>query len=73
MTIEIIRSETEGRVLDAVVEVGDKVSADDPLILIEIMKMHIPVLAGKAGVVKSLLVSAGDNISEGQPVAELEV
>jgi acetyl-CoA carboxylase biotin carboxyl carrier protein len=42
------------------------------LIIIEAMKMEIPVIAPESGRVVSLLVKEGDMIAEGDTVAELE-
>ena len=45
--------------------VGDTVAEDDPLVILESMKMEIPLLAPQAGVVREILVVEGEPIAEG--------
>ena len=45
--------------------VGDNVAEDDPLVILESMKMEIPLLAPRSGVVKEILVAEGEPIGEG--------
>lgn len=72
MALEHIKSEITGKVWKVEVKPGDRVEEEHPLIIIESMKMEIPVLATAAGVVKDVLVAPGDDVSEGQDVAVLE-
>lgn len=65
-------SEVTGSVWKVLVAVGDSVEADAPVILIESMKMEIPVLAPDSGVVAEVLVAVGDPITEGQTVVTLK-
>lgn len=51
---------------------GDKVEAGDTLVVIESMKMAIPVITEDSGVVKEILVKKKDPVAEGQVVAILE-
>lgn len=60
-----VRSEIAGSVWKIEVAVGDSVAEDDPLLVLESMKMEIPLLAPRAGVVKEILVAEGDPIDEG--------
>jgi len=60
-----VRSEIAGAVWKIEVAVGDTVAADDPLIVLESMKMEIPLLAPRAGIVKEILVAEGEAIDEG--------
>jgi acetyl-CoA carboxylase biotin carboxyl carrier protein len=64
-------SEVAGSVWKVLVAVGDKVEPDAPVLLIESMKMEIPVLAPEAAVVTEILVAVGDLIAEGQAVATI--
>jgi len=50
---------------------GDSVQTDDEMIIIESMKMHIPVTAPSAGRVESVAVNEGDQVSEDDLVATL--
>lgn len=55
-----------------VVKEGDTVSDGDTLVILESMKMEIPVLAEEAGVVAQLKVAEGDVIQEGDLIAVIE-
>jgi acetyl-CoA carboxylase biotin carboxyl carrier protein len=65
-------SEVTGSIWKVLVAVGDTVEADTPVILVESMKMEIPVLAPDTGVVAEVLVAVGDPVSEGQAVITLK-
>jgi biotin carboxyl carrier protein len=67
-----VRSEIAGSVWKIEVRVGDKVAEDDPLIVLESMKMEIPLLAPRAGVVREILVAEGEPIAEGDVAVILE-
>jgi len=60
-----VRSEIAGSVWKIEVAVGDTVAEDDPLVILESMKMEIPLLAPQAGVVREILVAEGEPIAEG--------
>jgi len=66
-----IESDLAGQVWKVLVKEGDEVTADQPLLILESMKMEIPVMSPDAGRVARLLVGEGDQVSEGQVVAEL--
>ena len=65
-------AEIVGNVGEVLVAVGDQVDAEDPVVLLESMKMEIPVLAEVAGTVVALAVTAGDLVQEGDAIAEIE-
>ncbi|SLN47333.1 acetyl-CoA carboxylase biotin carboxyl carrier protein subunit [Oceanibacterium hippocampi] len=67
-----IESEITGTVWKIETAVGNRVAEDDVLMILESMKMEIPVLATDAGVVKSIEVEEGANIAEGQSLVILE-
>ena len=67
-----VKSEIAGAVWKIEVAVGDSVAEDDPLIVLESMKMEIPLLAPRAGVVAAILVSEGEPIGEGDVAVILE-
>ena len=67
-----VKSEMVGTVWKIVVEVGEEVEEEDTLIILESMKMEIPVEAPADGVVKELRVAEGDSVQEGDVVAVLE-
>ncbi|RSM95644.1 hypothetical protein DMB42_49370 [Nonomuraea sp. WAC 01424] len=55
-----------------VVREGDTVSEGDTLVILESMKMEIPVLAEDEGVVTQIKVAEGDVIQEGDLIAVIE-
>lgn len=67
-----VLSELPGKVFELEVEEGQSVSEDDPLIILESMKMEIPVVSPVNGVVKKILVAIDDSVAEGQEVAIIE-
>ena len=69
---ESVKSEITGKVWKIVVPEGGSVGEEEPIIIVESMKMEIPVLAPMAGKVTKILVKEGDDVSEGQEVAIVE-
>lgn len=67
-----VRAEMVANVWQVVVSEGDTVSDGDTLVILESMKMEIPVLAEDDGVVAQLKVSEGDVIQEGDLIAVIE-
>ena len=67
-----IKSEITGTVWKIQSRPGDKVESGDTLIVIESMKMEIPVITEDAGTVKEIRVKEKDPVAEGQVVAILE-
>ena len=63
-----ICSEIAGTVWKVLVEVGEAVEADVPLLLLESMKMEIPVTSSDSGVVIEIFVAEGDMVAQGSPV-----
>jgi 3-methylcrotonyl-CoA carboxylase alpha subunit len=60
-----------GKVLKILVEVGQKVSAGDPLIILEAMKMEHTMRAVVDGVVESILVGDGEVVGPGQMLVQI--
>lgn len=69
--IELL-SDVTGSVWKVLKEPGQTVEVDEPILLIESMKMEIPVVSEKPGRVVAIVVSEGDAVSEGQVVVEIE-
>lgn len=59
-------------VAEILVKVGDTISVDDSIILLESDKASVEVPSTSAGVVKSILVNLGDEVAEGTVLIELE-
>ncbi|MFV0307621.1 MAG: biotin/lipoyl-binding carrier protein [Desertimonas sp.] len=66
-----VTSEIPATVWQVKVAVGDQVDVDDELVVLESMKMEIPVLAPVAGTVTALHVAPEDRVAEGDPVADI--
>jgi biotin carboxyl carrier protein len=60
-----------GTVWKVEVSVGQSVAAGETLLIVESMKMEIPVSAQAAGVVKEIFVAEGDLIEDGMTVLQL--
>jgi acetyl-CoA carboxylase biotin carboxyl carrier protein len=67
-----IRSEITGSLWKVLKQPGDTVTDEDALMILESMKMEIPILAEANGKVVELPVKEGQPIAEGQVVAVLE-
>lgn len=67
-----VLSEVSGSVWKIEAASGTEVGADDTILIIESMKMEIPVAAPRAGKVVELRVAEGDPVKEGQVVAVIE-
>ena len=72
MAIVDVKTEITGNVWKIVARVGQKLAEDEPIMILESMKMEIPVSAPEAGTVKEILVAEGDVATEGSVVARIE-
>lgn len=61
-----------GKILKVEKKVGDRVEEDDVVIVMEAMKMEIPVVAPVSGAIKEIKVSPGDAVEADQALAEIE-
>ena len=66
-----IRSEVSGSVWKVEVVVGQKVNEGDTLVVVESMKMEIPVTAPSAGTVTEILVAEGEAVVDDQVILML--
>ena len=69
---EEIRAEIVGNVLKVVAKSGDLLGIGDTLVILESMRMEIPVQAAAPGTVRSIVVSEGDVVREGDLLAVME-
>ena len=69
---EEIKAHITGVVFQVAAKRGDRVAAGDAVIVLESMKMEIPVEAPRAGVVQAIRVAEGQTVQEGDVVAVLE-
>jgi acetyl-CoA carboxylase biotin carboxyl carrier protein len=68
---EVVRAEMVANVLQVLVGPGDEVAPGEAVVVMESMKMEIPVLAEHGGRVESVGVSVGDVVQEGDVLVEL--
>jgi acetyl-CoA carboxylase biotin carboxyl carrier protein len=71
-TADIV-AEMVANVMTVTVAPGDAVTAGDTVILLESMKMEIPVLSEKSGTVAAVKVAAGDVVQEGDILVSLDL
>ena len=67
-----VKSQIKAIVWKVLKETGDTVKIDDEIIILESMKMEIPISSELNGKIKSIEVNEGDEVDEGQVVATLE-
>lgn len=67
-----VNSEIAGSVWKIVSQEGNVLAAGDVILILESMKMEIPVTAPKAGALSKLHVAEGDMIGEGQLIATID-
>jgi acetyl-CoA carboxylase biotin carboxyl carrier protein len=67
-----VEAHITGTVWKIEVEVGDSVEEGDTVVILESMKMEMPVEAEDPGIVKEIRVSEGESVSEGDTLVVLE-
>ena len=70
--IVTIRSEIGALVWKIAAQAGTTLAEDDTIIILESMKMEIPIMAPHAGTVVEILVAEGQQVEEGQAVATFQ-
>ena len=68
---EDVKAHITGVVFQITSKAGDVLAAGDPVIVLESMKMEIPVEAPRAGTVREITVAEGQTVQEGDTVAVL--
>ena len=71
MSVEVL-APMPGKIIDVLVNIGDKVSEDDELLILEAMKMENPVYATADGVVKEIKVKKDDTVDSEQLLIIIE-
>lgn len=67
-----VSSPIAGTVVEVKCKVGDTVTKDQPLLVIDAMKMNTSIASPLAGKVAKINVAAGDTVRENQPLVEIE-
>jgi acetyl-CoA carboxylase biotin carboxyl carrier protein len=72
MAIVDVKTEITGTVWKIAASVGASLGEEDPILILESMKMEIPVAAPESGKLVEILVAEGDTVTEGSVVARIE-
>ncbi|MBO0335276.1 hypothetical protein J0X12_16765 [Sneathiella sp. CAU 1612] len=72
MALIDVVAEVAGKVWKVEAEVGQQLEEDDDVVILESMKMEIPVGAPAEGTLKEILVGEGDAVAEDQVIARIE-
>ncbi len=67
-----IKTEIQAVIWKINVEVGQKVDIGDTVVILESMKMEIPIESELRGIVKEILINKGDQVNEDQELIILE-
>lgn len=73
MAIVDIRCDITGTIWKILKQVGDSVAEDEPILILESMKMEIPLVAPEQGVVLEIEGKEGDIASEGSVLVRIKV
>lgn len=73
MAREQLKSEVTGRVWKIVLAAGASAAEGDTILVVESMKMEIPIMANRDGTVVEILVAEGDSVEDGQAIAVMQV
>ena len=72
MSRSTVKTEITGKVWKVTAEKGQRLSEDEPIVILESMKMEIPVPAPLDCTVVDILVAEGDTVTEGDVIAHIE-
>lgn len=67
-----VKATMAGSVWKIVLQAGDAVQQGDDVVILESMKMEIPISAESDGTIKELKVNEGDFVNEGDTIAIIE-
>ncbi len=67
-----VEAQVTGRVVRVEKKVGDRIETEDVLLVLESMKMEIPVEAACGGTIAEILVGDGDSVAEGDVLVVLD-
>lgn len=72
MKVTDVTAPMAGKIIDVKVEVGDAVNEDDELVVVEAMKMEMPIVAPTSGTVKEIRCKKGDSVGADEVLAVIE-
>ena len=73
MALIELKADITGSVWKILKSAGDDVAEDEAVMIMESMKMEIPVSSPEAGVIKEILVREGQIVTDGAIVARVQV
>ena len=68
MAEEIVEAPAPGKILRIHAEVGKPIAKGDRILIMEALKMELPIVASLCGTIKTLNVSAGQTVEAGDPL-----
>ncbi len=71
MSIEI-KAPMTGKIVSIIVNLGDKVNVEDEVVIMDAMKMEIPIYSPAEGTVKEINVKEGDSVKTDQVLMTLD-
>jgi acetyl-CoA carboxylase biotin carboxyl carrier protein len=72
MSSRTVKTEITGKVWKVTATKGQRLAEDDPIVILESMKMEIPVPAPLDCTIVDILVAEGDSVTEGDVIAHIE-
>lgn len=70
--MEELRAPMVGRIIEVMVQPGARVEEEDEVLMLESMKMQIPITAPRAATIGEIRVSGGDTVQEGDVLLTFE-
>ncbi len=70
--MEELRAPMVGRIIEVMVQPGTQVEEEDEVLMLESMKMQIPITVPRAGTITDIRVKPGDTVQEGDLLLVLE-
>lgn len=67
----VVRSEGAGSVIEVMVQPGDRVTVGDEIVVMESMKMEVPIVAPVTGTVSEVFVAIGNSIQEDEVIVTI--
>lgn len=67
-----VKAPVGGTIVEIKMRNGDKVTSGQEILILEAMKMHTSIGAPADGIIKNIVVAAGDTVREGQVLVEFE-
>jgi pyruvate carboxylase subunit B len=67
----ILKAPMPGKVLSILANIGDEVHQDQPLVILEAMKMENELKSPANGIIESIYIKTGDSVEKNQPILEI--